>query len=196
MSMLPTGTISKIHKLYYSDPRYKNEIMRAMGEFFENPDIVNNRAIEITKESEGLFNEWFLYDFVMKNNKTPLENFICKNPLELSKKQLIVYTDLLHNRYGIYEVLKIERGKSMTVKDLQTKEKFTVNEFVATFRMGAGDVFFGRIGQVADHLEFVGADCFSMQDVPEATKKSFFKNKFWLTPQVPHLILRDRAREN
>lgn len=194
--MLPTGTISKIHEYYFSEPKYNDEIFRAMSIFFENPDLATERKIEIADGSDALFNEWFLYDFVMKNNLSPLENFIRENPLKLSRKQLAIYIDLLNNRYGIYEVLKIVRGKSMTVKDLQTNEKFKVYEFNATFNMGVGDVFFGRIGQVAGHFEFVGADCFSMQDVPEATKKSFYKNSLWLTPQIPHIILRDRASEN
>jgi len=69
--MLPKGSIAKIYKYYFRNPRYSEEILRAMREFFDRPDLEPGGSLEMNDKSEGLFNEWFLYDFVLSNGEHP-----------------------------------------------------------------------------------------------------------------------------
>jgi len=188
--MLPRGSITKIFEYYFTAPQFSNEVLRASQEFFNRPDLGGGSSPNIdNKKSEGFFNEWFLYDFIMANGHTPLEDFINTNPLNLKELELKPYRDLLDNRFGIFEVLEVELGHSLTIKDLQTKEKWLVLENRGTHDLEKGRIFFGRVGRVGDHYELVGADSFSLQDVNDAIKRSFRRAKFKITPKEANDIL-------
>lgn len=162
--------------------------MRALREFFDRPDLDKGGSLETNEKSEGFFNEWFLYDFVLQGGCTVLEDFIATNPLNLKDAEMKIYQDLLDNTYGIFEVLEIDLGKNIKVIDLQNGKEWIVREFSATFGLEKGSVCFGRIGKVGDHYELIGADPLSLQKIDEATKKSFQQTKFKLTPKIVHEI--------
>jgi len=188
--MLPRGSIAKIYEYYFTAPQFKDEVIRALREFFNRPDLEKSGSLNIGNEkSKGFFNEWFLYDFIMTNGRMPLEDFINTNPFNLKALELKLYRDLLDNRFGIFEVLEIELGHSLTIEDLQTGKRWLVFENRGTYDLEKGRIFFGRVGRVGDHYELIGADSFSLQDVDDATKKSFRKMKFKITPKEASDIL-------
>lgn len=187
--MLPRGSITKVYEYYFTTPRYNNEIMRAMREFFDRPDLDRDGSLETNEKSEGLFNEWFLYDFELSSGNTVLADFVASNPLELSEAEMTLYHDLLEtNTYGVFEVKKVDINNSLTLKNLQTRRTTDVREQKLTHQVTPGDIFFGRIGKVNDHYELIGADTFSLREVDETTKKSFLGIKFKLTPKIAHEI--------
>ncbi|MFH1129517.1 MAG: hypothetical protein V1686_02160 [Patescibacteria group bacterium] len=188
--MLPKGSIAKVYKYYFTAPEFSEEVMCALREFYNRPDLERGGSLGTTKQGEIFFNEWFLYDFVLNNGYTPIKNFIITNPFNLNELEMKLYKDLLDSEYGMFEVLDMERSKSLTIKDLQTNKKWLMNEYRATFDTEKGYVFFGRIGKVDDHYELIGADTFSTQDIDEVTKKSFRKEKFKLTPKTINDIFR------
>jgi len=63
--MVPKGSISKVYEYYFTTPRYSEEVMRALREFFDLPKLDKGGSLETDEKSEGLFNEWFLYDFIL-----------------------------------------------------------------------------------------------------------------------------------
>ena len=187
--MLPKGSITKVYNYYFTASRYHDEVLRAMREFFDRPDLDRGGSLKTNEKSEGLFNEWFLYDFVLKNGKTTLADFVAENPLRLSADEMTFYKNLLEsNEYGLYEVVSIDINVGLMLKNSQTGKEIYVYERKLTSQVKPGNLFFGRIGKVDDHYELIGADTFSLQGIDEAAKKSFRQVKFKLTPKIAHEI--------
>lgn len=187
--MLPKGSIAKIYEYYFTTPRYREEVLRAMREFFDRPDLDRGGSLEMNDRSEGLFNEWFLYDFKLANRKTPLSDFIEENPLQDSKNDIALYRTILKsNEYGLFEVLGVDIDKGLMLKNLQTGKETYVSERKLTSQVGIGSIFFGRIGMVDNHYELIGADTFSIQATGDEIKKYFHGMKFELTPKIAHDI--------
>lgn len=189
MIMLPKGSVSKVYEYYFTTPRYHDEVLRAMREFFDRPDLGRGGSLETDEKSEGLFNEWFLYDFVLANRKTILADFVAENPLRFSATEMTLYRNLLEtNMYGLYKVVRVDINKGLMLKNSQTGEEVYVHERKLTLQVKPGSVFFGRVGRVNDHYELIGADTFSLDGLDEAAKKSLRKMGFKLTPKIAHEI--------
>ncbi|HEY4510654.1 MAG TPA: hypothetical protein VJJ73_02350 [Candidatus Paceibacterota bacterium] len=191
--MLPRGSISKVYKYYFTTTRFSDEVLQAMREFFDRPDLDRGGFLETDEKSEGLFNEWFLYDFVLTNGKTTLANFVAENPLNFSADEMAFYQSLLEtNAYGLYEILSIDINIGLMLKNLQTEVKIYVHEQKLTSQVKPGNIFFGRAGQVKDHYELIGADTFSLGKLGGTDKKFLHEMNLKLTPK----IARDLWKEN
>jgi len=187
--MLPKGSIAKIYEYYFITPRYSEEILRAMREFFDRPDLDRSGSLEMNDKSEGLFNEWFLYDFVLSNGETPLRSFVKEDPLGTSAAEMELYKNILKtNVYGLYEVKRVDMDKGLALKNLQSGKELYVQEKKLTKQVQPRSVFFGRIGMVGDHHELIGADTFSIQAAGEGIGSYFHGMKFKLTPKIAHDI--------
>ncbi len=152
------GTISKIFEYYFTKPKFKEEVMRALQEFFDEPDLKSGDKLKLKEEDEGMFNEWFIFDFKLKNGKTPLEDFYEENPYNLSVIRLRTYKDLQDNYFGVYKVKNVRLGEELMLENLQTRKVYKVREFSATFSLKEGQVFSARVGKVGDHYELVGSN--------------------------------------
>ena len=162
--------------------------------FFNTNSIDNQDKVGMVKQSEGLFNEWFLYDFIMSSGQTVLENFIADNPLGLKDAEMEIYRKLLNNKYGLFETINIEIGKSIALKDLQTGKRWDVRENKATFDLKKGDLFFARIGEVEDHYELIGSDTFIMRDIDGNIEKSLRNEKIKFTPKIVNEIYHNSGK--
>jgi len=189
--MLKPGTISRLHNFYFNDPAYTNNVLRSMREFFDMPNLTQNEAVSGTEESVGFYNEWFMYDFMLRKDMSVLSHFVEENPLNVSPEEIAVYRDLLDNRFGLFEILSIVSLQSMNLRLLATGETFTVIEYAATMDAQIGWGIFARVARVGDHYEMVGADSMS---VPLQDKK--FKPYLdrilaipKLTPKNIHIML-------
>ena len=187
--MLPKGSILKVYEYYFTAHRYSDEIMRALREFFDCPDLKRGGSFEADEKSEELFNEWFLYDFALANGKTILADFVAENPLRFSAAEMILYRNLLEtNAYGLYEVVSVDIKKGLMLKNSQTGKEMYVYEQKLTLQVKPGDIFFGRVGRVNNHYELIGADTFLLNGLSKAVRKSLCKISLKLTPKVAHDI--------
>ena len=192
--MLPKGTIGKVFDYYYLNSTYESEVMRAFREFFERPDLEKGGFLNLHPTSEGLFNEWFLYDFLLANGKTPFANFIRKNPLDFSPSKMKLYKDILKsNVYGIYEVVSIDVGYGLKVNNLQTNKEVFVHENKLTHQVKIGDCFFARVAFVDSHYEFIGADTFVL-NFSDKDKKILHRGieNTKITPQFVNKVVTDK----
>lgn len=187
--MLPRGSLRKVYKHYFTTPRYSDDILRAMREFFDRPDLDRGGSIEYDEKGEGLFNEWLMYDFPFIDGKPMLADFVKNNPLNLSAAELVLYSDLLKsNKYGMYEVISIDRDVGMQIKNVQTKRTVYVRERALTYQANPGYVFFSRVGKVGDHYELVGADTFTIGKLEKSAMRELDRMKFKLTPKEAYGI--------
>ncbi|TAL50828.1 hypothetical protein EPN81_01560 [Patescibacteria group bacterium] len=143
----------------YQDDGYRWEIHRAMIDFFDGMDKSDIAELLYgNPDVEGWFNEWLLYDFQLENGYTLLEDFVHENPLNLSEEELGVYRDLLDNEAGFYEILKVEKKKSLHLRSITTGHEFFVLESQGTIGVKKGHILYARVGRVGDHYELVGSN--------------------------------------
>lgn len=152
---MKAGVIANLIDYYVTNKEFAHEIERAGEEFFNHAE--NSADIDAGEDAEGLFNEWLVYDFVLASGKKFIEDFYDRNPRNLSQDGLRIYKDLQNNEYGMFEVLKVEDGRGMAIKSLQSAREYYVRERKATYQIKNGNIFPGRVG---DHWEFIGADLF------------------------------------
>lgn len=101
---------------------------------------------------------------------------IITTPLQLTDKEMHFYKTLLEsNRYGLFEIVRVEQMVGMTLKDLQIGKTYDVREMSATLDASPGLAMFGRVADVGDHWELVGADTY-MLDRSDISWKREFKN--------------------
>ncbi len=179
------GTIPKIFDYYFGKAQFKEEVIRALREFFNKSDFKVGDELKITEEDQAMFNEWFVFDFKLSNGKTPLEDFYEKNLYNLNMLRLQVYKDLQDNQFGLYKVRDIRLGEGLTLENLQTSKVYRVREFSATFGLKEGQVFSARVGRVGDHYELVGGDpSFGPVKLDLAMENLFREDKKELNPKI------------
>ncbi|MDA2936059.1 hypothetical protein MYX06_02480, partial [Patescibacteria group bacterium AH-259-L05] len=150
------GTIGKLLTYYLDNPKFEKEVLRALQEFFDQTKLSSVDSFEFDEEAESRFNEWFVYDFRLKNKKTLLEDFYQRNPYNLSSVRLQAYKDLQDNEYALFEVLEVKQGQGLTVMNVKTEKEYWIQEYSATFQIQKGYLLVTRIGRVGDHIELIG----------------------------------------
>ena len=63
----------------------------------------------LLERERGLFLNWLIFDFKLKNGKTPIAYFVDKNPYEADSATVDLYQQLLNSHFGIFEIIAIER---------------------------------------------------------------------------------------
>lgn len=184
--MLPQGTVSRVYDYYFTAPRYRAEMKRALMEFLGDGEMMEYGG--------ALFNEWFLFDFVLIGGLTPLEEFVTKNPPSLSDASLDLYRHLHENTYSLFEVMAVERKKGMTLNDARTGDRYRVEEDKATRSLHKGDLFFGRVAKVDDHYELVGADSLIFKDEDAEEARAFVSSKRKITPKEARVWMNGKIR--
>jgi len=97
-----------------------------------------------------IFSEWFLFDFILEDGKTPLAHFADENPLKLPENELAIYRSMQENEYGVFEVKEVRYGKGMTLQNMQTGKVYDVDEVSGTWQITRGNVLFVRVINVGD----------------------------------------------
>lgn len=181
------GIIQKLLEYYFETPEFREEIRKALCQFFNRTSLLPGDNLEMEDKDEEEFNEWVVFDFRLNNKKTLLEDFCARNPYKLSDKELKNYYDLQKNEYGLLEILKVKSGKGLKVRNLKTNKEYDVKEFIGTFQAQAGELLIARIGKVEDHLEFVGGDCLKFP----VESRGFFLSKLVSKKKLNPKIIRE-----
>ena len=105
---------------------------RAGHEFFEYVHAMQERVQQ--EKIEALFNEWFIYDFHLKTDKTPLETYIYRNPDNLDEYELDLMEQVLEKNFtGYFWVDKVEPEKQlMTLVQLETGKFYKILDATAS----------------------------------------------------------------
>ena len=133
------GLIGKILDYYFSREKYKSELDRAIREFFNLSE--DSVIFSVDEKAAPFFNEWFVYDFKLKNNKRVIEDYCDLNPYKFNMIELAECRYLLKNVYGFLKILKVDLGAGMEVEDIASGDKFYVREVSATYQLQPGYIF-------------------------------------------------------
>jgi len=189
--MLRPNTISRLLGYYFNTPKYDSDLIRSTREFFDKPNFERNQGVSGVGESIGFYNEWFMYDFLLSSNETPLANFVRMNPFSMSKEEIRVYEDLLDNHFDLFEILDVKPTKGMALKSLHDQKEFFVEEFSVSLDAQKGFGIFTRVAKVGDHYEMVGSDLFAVPLSNPVFKPYLEKilKKTNLNPKDIHIML-------
>lgn len=183
---------------FYDLPENRGEYERAMEEFFADVLALPEGERHIDEDDEKRCNEWFLYDFRLKNSLSPLQYFYEKNKSAISLEDSAVYEDLIKwNLYGFFKILSVKVGEEMEVRPLGEQKTYVVKESLGTFGAEEGRWLIARIAKVAGHYEFVSgvlsAPSFSFDAPSEKHFKKIFRD---LNPKkVRELFLKNENGE-
>jgi hypothetical protein len=150
------GLIGKILDYYFSRDKYKRELDRATREFFSLSE--DSVIFSIDEAAAPFFNEWFVYDFKLKNGKRVIEDYCDLNPYKFNMIELAECRYLLKNVYGFLKILKVDLGARLEVEDIASGETYYVREVSGTYQLQPEYVIISRIAKIGDHYELVSAD--------------------------------------
>ena len=192
--MLPRGTIYKMSEYYLTHHKYKDEVLQAMQEFFDCPDLELGKKLEIGKFDEVLFNEWFVYDFRFSDGQGMLKKYYNDNPRKLPLYGLPVYKHLQENYFGFYKILNVNIGEGILLKNLKDNTEYLVQEVAGTMNIKKGDILVNRVANVGGHYELVGCDlpAFMISELKNEKKVRKWINK--ISPYVKNLTPKDARK--
>ena len=177
------GFISKILEFHYEN--FPENYARAIVEFFESDNIPD----EFYKDSqvEGMFTEWFVFDYKMINGRSVMENYLKENFDDLSKEEVLVYKDLLDSEYGFFVVKDVKKGKGLTLESVNNGKIYKVKEKNGSKIIEKKEMITTRVGKVGNHWELVGSDGLRFGEVDSNIRKAiklWYKDKYGkLTPK-------------
>ncbi|MFH1958350.1 MAG: hypothetical protein ABIJ15_07745 [bacterium] len=179
------GTIAKVRSYYFGEKQFKEDLDRALKEFFNLGDIGQGTELKMKGRDEEQLNEWFIFDFRLRNGKTLLQDFYERNPLILSNEEMYIYRVLQNAEYGLWKVLKVERDKGLELENLKSGNRYFVSEKLGTHGVSRGDYFIARVANIEGRYELVGANpsIIPAGSLMNRDKKFFIKAKR-LNPKI------------
>ncbi len=188
--------INSIQKLlnHYSKPEFKNELLNAIKTFFNAPDLGPEKKLEATDREMDMFNEWFVFDFLLNNKRGLLQDFYEENPYNQKFEKLQIYKDLQENIFSTFEISKIDPEKGAYLKDLRSEKEYFVEKDLIIFKILEGDIIFTRIVKINNRYEMISNKETTLLFPPFAKKevlKILPDTKEKLTPKT----LRDMQKQ-
>jgi len=156
--MLPKNSISRVGEYYMTRLKYQKEMLRAMRDFFDRPDLAPGAHLDLGKFDTPLFNEWVMFDYVFTDGKKMLEKYYEDNPHKLSLPELALYKYLQKNIYGFFKVLEVKMGMGELLEDMMTGDEYWVVEYKGTLSTIPGYVITNRVAKIGDDYMMVGCD--------------------------------------
>jgi tetratricopeptide (TPR) repeat protein len=101
--------------------------------------------------------DWFIYCRPLKTGLTPLQTFLKAYQGKLSPEDEAAYHRLQESVFGVFEVERVQRDRSVTVRDLCSPQEYEVTEKRATHQLQAGFIISAHILPLPDGWRFTGA---------------------------------------
>ncbi len=155
---MKSDIISTLLDYYSTEPLFEEVFHQATHDFFGVPNCqkLGQLRREYDEDREALFVEWFIFDYKLPTKMTLLDDFVGRNPLELSHATLFQYDSLRLNQFGLFRVIASQPGR-VEVESVKTGERFVVREYSAAPNLAPRNTVIVRIASVEGRWEFIGA---------------------------------------
>lgn len=103
---------------------------------------------EFTEEQlQSFFGSWFLFDYRLPSSgQAPLTIYLKEQGNELTAQEQAYYQALLTtNRFDIFEVLRVDRGQGLRLRQLRTGTEYEITERQGTYDAVPEQIFLCRI---------------------------------------------------
>ena len=150
---------------------------------FSYPDFDENK-------NRIAFNIWLSIDFVTKNNRTFIQNFLEEDSNGLTAKEKEVLIERNKSHISLFEVINIGED-FVEVLDLLQNETHILEDLEIGQFLSIEDIIFGRVGNLLGQTSFIG----DLNYLPLDTK-SIFLNQFLvdfnkLKSKFPNLTIKE-----
>ncbi|NBD73864.1 hypothetical protein GVX82_02370, partial [Patescibacteria group bacterium] len=112
-----------------------------------------------------LFSEWLVFDHATPpfTHHAGIEQFITENPLHLPERELKSYRDLSQSTRGIFEVVGIEHGRGVTLREFtEAADEHFVHDVHTSLSVKPGEIMWGRIAPVDGVWHLVGSTALTL----------------------------------
>ena len=116
------------------------------------------------------FNIWLSIDFITKNNRTFIDNFLDDKSNNLTEKERDILIERKKSHISLFEIKDIQ-GESVEVLDLLQHKSFIIKDMEAADVLSIDDVILGRIGNLLGQISFIG----DLNYLPPETMPMFLK---------------------
>jgi tetratricopeptide (TPR) repeat protein len=121
-----------------------------------------NRKFQIPDDEKGMIEfqralDYFVHDYRLPDGKRVIEHFAAEQGKHLSAEERALIDDWQHSRLTAFEVLAVERGRGMRLRDLVSGEEFDVREKRGTQDLNRWEIVVSRLMRSGDHYEMGGA---------------------------------------
>jgi tetratricopeptide (TPR) repeat protein len=139
----------------------KTESYRAMREFFGERFDVEGRTLEVDPEEEEAewpeFLEWLIHGFRLSSGQTPLAKFLADRGHSLPTDERAILEEWQDTAVGLLEVIDLEPGKTLTLRDVFTGETFQVQEVRGSLSAARWDLLSNRVIRVRGERQLAGS---------------------------------------
>jgi hypothetical protein len=151
---------------YFTGDQYSREVLEAKREFFERAGIVDEESMNFeTRMSQFL--DWYIFSRELSDVHLPPVNYYFEQHREkMTPEELELYENLTKTMHSLYEFKKI-RDTDVTIVDLFTKKKHTIENSDITAGFNYDEVFEARLIPLKKTWVFAKGFCFHPH---EATK--------------------------
>jgi tetratricopeptide (TPR) repeat protein len=124
---------------------------RAMRDFFgEDFDFAQRTLVvsEATEEQWPAFLEWLIHDFRLGTGETPIARFLAERGKSVPGEERGILEEWQDAIVGLHEVVDLEPGKSLTLRNVFDGRTFRVREVRGSLSAGRWDILTHRIIRV------------------------------------------------
>jgi hypothetical protein len=145
----------------------KDTIAEALDEFFCFPDDPDFITEEIMERCQDLYRPWLLYNWnCLPDTKIDAENreeylcianaFLTDNMHNIDKTHKALINSMSYVPYSFWEVVDVELGKTVTLKNIMTGITLTALEKLASESLLPRHIIFGRVVSVENICMLAG----------------------------------------
>jgi hypothetical protein len=138
----------------------KTEVRRALREYFGDRMDLDEKTLEFDPETVDAewpaFLDWLLYDFRISEGQTPMTRFLAERGHSLPADERAILEEWQDTTVGLLEVMDLDPGKSLTLRDVFTGESFQVREVRGSLSAARWDLLSNRVIRVKGEKQLAG----------------------------------------
>jgi len=138
-------------------------LQREFKSDFENAfEFFLGRKFQAPHDAESMIEfqralDYFIHDYRLPDDKRVIERFAAEHGKRLSAEERALIEGWQHSRLTAFEVIAVEQGVGMRLRDLVSGEEFEVREKRGTQDLNRWEIIVSRLMRTGDHYEMGGA---------------------------------------
>ena len=172
------------------------EAERGFKEFWENDIIPDRNDTELWQ----YYMEWIMFDFVLKNGRTFLIDYVLLNPDHLDQQTISQFKQIAETQnYSDYQIFGIKRGEWINLEDIYTGKIYKVYDELGSKTILDEGTILARIARVDGKWYLVGANPVGFpitytERMKKNLRNDFSKNKTKITPKDLYKLIVEQRK--
>ncbi len=144
---------------YYTGPEYRDEVVQAKKEFFEDAGLVGDETFHFEMRMSQ-FLDWYLFTRELSEAHIPPAHLAFEHPpFAIDEEERLSLQNLVRGRHSLFEFIKV-KGDNVYVRDLLENKKLYLEDSHVTKGFNADEIFEARVFPHEDNWIFGRGFCF------------------------------------